>query len=65
LENFFEGGLWKQKGQKGKQKKRWTGMSDNYDNFRQLSSALKDMKTASRTVKSKQESGWDGWKHAI
>ena len=32
LEKFFGGGLWKQKGQKGKQKKRWTGVSDNYDN---------------------------------
>ena len=39
----------KQKGQNGKQKMRETKVSDNYDNFRQLFSALKSMETASRT----------------
>ena len=39
----------KQKGQRGQRLKREEGLPDNYDNFRQLFSTLKSMKTASRT----------------
>ena len=39
----------KQKGQRGKRLKREEGLQDNCGNFRQLFSALKSMKTASRT----------------
>ena len=52
------GTFWGDKRDKRGNKGRGTQeLSDNYDNFRQLFSTLKDMETASRT-KTRLESGW-------
>ena len=50
IEIIIRNGFWETKGDNGENKTREAqGMSDNYDNSRQLFSTLKTLKTASRT----------------